>query len=240
MSGRRPDARHERWIGCDRGGGAGGLSKAFVRFRFRVLAVLVLACLSAPVLGPATAGAATPLGPQVGLSAGHQILSVPDAERQAELNFAAATGAKWFGLDLDWSRIQPQRGVWNWGPADTVVRQVRERGMQIIGTLAYSPAWAVPATCPAGNTHCFPAQVEDFAQFRARGGGAVRPGQPDPRAAGLDHDLADLERGEPRSVRRATRRSRQVHPDVEAVLRPDQGGRLLDDGAGRRDRAGTG
>jgi hypothetical protein len=135
----------------------------------RLAVVVLLGCLVGVAAGRTTAGAATPpLGPVTGMTAGWTVLWESDSERLAELNMIAATGAKWFGMDIDWNSIQPKRGVWNWGPTDRVVREARARGLNIIGTLAYSPRWAVPASCPLGTTHCLPARAEDFARFAVR------------------------------------------------------------------------
>lgn len=135
------------------------------RFARRFAAATVVGCIVAALVGPAAANAATPLGPRVGASAGYMVQWESAAERNAELDFIAASGAKWFAMDLDWASINPSRGKWNWGPTDQVVRQARARGLSIIGTLAYSPKWAAPPTCPVGSTHCFPARPEEFARF---------------------------------------------------------------------------
>jgi hypothetical protein len=147
----------------------------------RVAAVCLIVCLGVAVVGRSTADAAIPLGPRAGVTAGWNIVWLSDFERQVELNHIAATGAKWFGMDIDWNAVQPRRNAWNWGPFDTVVRQARARGLQIVGTLAYSPKWAVPATCPAGTTHCFPANPADFARFARKA--AERYGNASPIAA---------------------------------------------------------
>jgi hypothetical protein len=66
---------------------------------------------------------------------------------------------------LDWPSIQPTRGTWNWSYTDRVVLLARSRGLNIIGTLTYTPRWAQPANCPSGTTHCFPANPSDFGAF---------------------------------------------------------------------------
>ena len=87
----------------------------------------LIVCLGVTAVGRSTADAATPLGPRAGVTAGWNIVWLSDFERQVELNHIAATGAKWFGMDIDWNAVQPRRNVWNWGPFDTVVRQARAR-----------------------------------------------------------------------------------------------------------------
>jgi polysaccharide biosynthesis protein PslG len=129
---------------------------------------LVVVSIATVVLGaavaPAVAGA-DPLGPRVGVSAGSNVLWESPAEQKADLDFIAASGAKWFGMDLDWPSIQPKRGVWNWSYTDRVVLLARARGLNVVGTLTYAPRWAQPASCPPNTTHCFPANPSDFAAF---------------------------------------------------------------------------
>ncbi len=149
--------------------GWGRSTRSLTRFARRLTVALLASCLMVVGIGRSTAGAATPpLGGVTGMTAGYNVLWESDFERQAELNYIAATGAKWFGMDIDWNAVQPKRGVWNWAPIDRVVREARARGLDIIGTLAYSPRWAVPATCPAGSTHCLPARAQDYARFAVR------------------------------------------------------------------------
>jgi hypothetical protein len=140
------------------------------RARARALCVVVVALMvavtSLQVARTSAAGAINaPLGNRVGVSAGSHVLWTTAAERRAELDFIAASGAKWFGIDVDWPSIQPTRHRWNWSHTDAVVLDARARGLSIIGTLAYAPRWAVPATCPANTTHCFPAKAADFNNF---------------------------------------------------------------------------
>ncbi len=128
--------------------------------------ILLIACLLTPLLSTATVGAAaSPTGDRVGVSAGSLVLWESDAQRVAELNAIAATGAKWFGVDVDWASIEYQRGKYRWAPLDSVVLEAKARGLRILGTIAYSPKWARPASCPVNNTHCLPAQAEDYANF---------------------------------------------------------------------------
>lgn len=131
--------------------------------RLRVLGVLLLACLLAPVVGIAAAGAAT--GDNVGLSAGHMLLWESDMERQADLNAIAATGAKWVAVDIDWASIEYQKDKFRWGPTDAVVLAAKARGLKVLGIVAYSPKWAQGPDCPAGTTHCLPARAESYAKF---------------------------------------------------------------------------
>jgi hypothetical protein len=103
---------------------------------------------------------------RAGFAPGSGILWMNDADRQRELDAMAATGARWVALDFDWNSIQgdgPDSFRWD-RSTDTVVREAHARGLEIIGTLAYSPPWARRAEC-AGTSHCLPSDPGAFARF---------------------------------------------------------------------------
>ena len=108
----------------------------------------------------------TSLGRRAGFNPGSGILWMDDTERQQEMDAMVATGARWIALDFDWNSIQgdgPDSFRWD-RSTDTVVREAHERGLRIIGALAYSPPWARRAVC-ANTSHCFPTDPGAFARF---------------------------------------------------------------------------
>ncbi|MEP6624140.1 MAG: PQQ-binding-like beta-propeller repeat protein, partial [Acidimicrobiia bacterium] len=120
-------------------------------------------------------------GPEVaaraGISAFPGSLWAAPADRDADAQAVAAAGVGWTALDLDWKSIQSSRTDWGWargvlnnGGFDGAVRSARARGLQIVGTITYSPKWASPSCANQNGTyvgHCFPdaAHVVDFANF---------------------------------------------------------------------------
>lgn len=103
---------------------------------------------------------------RAGFNPGSGILWMDDAERQRELDAMVATGARWIALDFDWNSIQgdgPESFRWD-RSTDTVVREAHDRGLRIIGGLAYSPPWARRTVC-ADTSHCFPTDPGTFARF---------------------------------------------------------------------------
>ena len=103
---------------------------------------------------------------RTGIAAGSAILWESDADRGRQLDAIAATGARWFTVDVDWNSIQGAgQGTWWWDATDRLVTQARARGLRIIAGLAYTPGWARPANCPAGTNKCLPASPEYFADF---------------------------------------------------------------------------
>ena len=116
----------------------------------------------------ATPGTTGELGRRAGFNPGSGILWMNDADRRRELDAMAATGARWIALDFDWNSIQGDGPTsFRWDRAtDTVVRQARARGLEIIGSLGYSPPWARRSAC-SHTSHCFPTDPGAFSRFAA-------------------------------------------------------------------------
>ncbi len=101
---------------------------------------------------------------EVGISPGSAILDTSDDELQADLDAMVELGATWIRIDIDWSRIEPEPGRWEWDATDRVMRAARDRGLNVLGLLAYSASWARPAD--TSNKHA-PDDVGAFATFAA-------------------------------------------------------------------------
>ncbi len=121
---------------------------------------------SAKAPGVHAAGTGTVLAERTGIAAGSAILWANDVDRNHELDAIAATGARWFTVDVDWNSIQGAgQGTFWWDATDRLVTEARARGLRIIAGLVYTPAWARPPDCPKGTDKCLPANPEDFANF---------------------------------------------------------------------------
>ena len=121
---------------------------------------------AAKVPGVRAAGTGTVIGERTGIAAGSAILWASDVDRSRQLDAIAATGARWFTIDIDWNSIQGAgQGTWWWDATDRLVAQARARGLRIIGVIAYTPTWARPANCPPGTDKCLPASPETFADL---------------------------------------------------------------------------
>ena len=64
-------------------------------------------------------------------------------------------GSRWDRFDFRWSDIESSAGYFNFGPHDQMVNRDYEQGIQILGILGSTPAWAADPTCP--NTTAQPA-----------------------------------------------------------------------------------
>ncbi|HET7653689.1 MAG TPA: cellulase family glycosylhydrolase, partial [Acidimicrobiales bacterium] len=79
-----------------------------------------------------------------------------------DLDAAAATGAKLLRFDFDWQSAEPSKGSYNWSYIDRVVNGAKARGLSVLGTIAYTPAWARPS----GTTDKVPpTNLGDYVNF---------------------------------------------------------------------------
>jgi hypothetical protein len=51
-------------------------------------------------------------------------------------------GIGWIRVDFDWYRIQPEPDRFDWEPLDRVIDRSARLGLEVLATLAYTPAWA--------------------------------------------------------------------------------------------------
>ena len=106
------------------------------------------------------AAAVAPTG--AGFSPGGGFMYESDTDLARDLDNMAATGAKWVRIDFPWSVTEASPGIFDWAKLDRVVGAAYSRGLQVIGLLAYTPAWARPA----GTDPMYPpTRPSDFANF---------------------------------------------------------------------------
>ncbi len=127
-----------------------------------VVGVTLLALAAAP-------STAAPSGPRLsGANEGFALSTDPlfdsKATVQRLLDEVVKTGARWVRFDCYWAALEPGRGQYTWDRLDWVVDAARARGLSIVGTLAYTPAWA---RGPGTTDHAPPIQTSDFADFAA-------------------------------------------------------------------------
>jgi polysaccharide biosynthesis protein PslG len=129
--------------------------------------VILLFCASATASHASVRHArAQPSRSRLGIAAGGNFQNLPAAERVRYLDSLRAAGAGWLRFDLNWAMIQRKgRRSYDWAPFDRVVRAARRRGLAVLGTMVYTPAWARPAGKSASAP---PPDVRDFGTFAAR------------------------------------------------------------------------
>ncbi len=83
-----------------------------------------------------------------------------DAALRANLAAIQAAGFTWIRQTFAWSRIEPQRGQFDWAETDRIVDAIGDTPLNLIAVLDTSPTWANPTS----DLHP-PTSSLDFAQF---------------------------------------------------------------------------
>lgn len=83
-----------------------------------------------------------------------------------------ALHARWIRHDFAWDAIEPQRGTYTWAGFDQLVTAARSRGIDVIATITYTPAWA-----NGGHSdHAYaPTAADEFGQFAGAVAGRYAP-----------------------------------------------------------------
>lgn len=108
------------------------------------IAVIVLLVAAVSITGVRTARAEAVVAPQdgYGFSVGGPMTWMNDADADGELDAAAKTGATWMRVLIDWSRVEPMPGAFNWGYVDHWINGALSRGIKVLGLITYTPEWA--------------------------------------------------------------------------------------------------
>ncbi len=134
---------------------------------------LLLLGLALALAAPASAAAQTPRPGQLGLAAGGGLHELTEEELAAELDVARDAGARWLRFDVNWDVIQAGGpDAWAWEPFDRIVEGARARGLKVLGTIWYTPAWARP---PGTTPYRPPTLPADYARFAADVAERYRP-----------------------------------------------------------------
>jgi GH35 family endo-1,4-beta-xylanase len=98
-----------------------------------------------------------------GLS-GVQIPWLAPEYQEPEMGLAAASGARYIGLDFSWRRIEPQPGQYDWTGTDRVVALAKQYGLRLVPMLLYTPIWA--STAPYAPLDYHRAPPTDYGDYR--------------------------------------------------------------------------
>jgi len=115
---------------------------AFVRAVATVL--LIMATMSGIVGHTAQAEPQAVVAPQdgYGFAVGAPMSWMSDIDADRELDAAAKAGATWQRIHIDWSRVEPMPGAFNWGYVDHWIDGAWGRGLRPLGMILYTPEWA--------------------------------------------------------------------------------------------------
>jgi hypothetical protein len=110
-----------------------------------------------------SAPTSSPSSGRFGLAAGGGIASLSSTDLARYLDGAKAANADWIRIDINWQVIQSGGpAYYNWTGFDAVVNAARSRGLNVLGTILYTPAWARPSGT-SGVTP--PTNLSDYANF---------------------------------------------------------------------------
>jgi hypothetical protein len=139
---------------------------AGVTFRANVTATNAVGSSSAASVQTAVVAAA-PAAPSAsgrfGIATGGAVQNLSATDLTRYLDAVKAAGAQWIRIDFNWAVIQGGGPTsYNWGPFDNVVNGARARGLNVLGTMLYTPGWARPAGT-SGTTP--PTNLNDYVTF---------------------------------------------------------------------------
>jgi polysaccharide biosynthesis protein PslG len=132
-----------------------------------VAATVALLLAAMTVGGQRSANAETVTSPPdgYGFSVGAPMTWMNDVDADRELNAAAKTNAKWLRVLIDWHIVEPMPGAFNWGYVDHWINGARQRGLNVLGLIAYTPDWA---RAPGSYFSAPPVDPSTYAAFAAK------------------------------------------------------------------------
>lgn len=102
-----------------------------------------------------------------GLSLGNTLYGMPADQMDAQLADMRALGVGWIRVDVGWDDVQAKDALtYDWAKTDAIVSAAEAHGLKVMGTLAYSPAWARPLGCKSPS--CEPVLNAAFATFAGK------------------------------------------------------------------------
>src|SRR5689334_25076294 len=104
-----------------------------------VTVVLLVAAMTVVGQWAVTAQAVTPPRDGYGFGVGAPMTYMSTADADRELDAVAKTSATWFRVLIDWHLVEPMPGAYDWGYVDHWVNGARQRGLNVLGLIAYTP-----------------------------------------------------------------------------------------------------
>jgi polysaccharide biosynthesis protein PslG len=128
-------------------------------------AVLLVAAMTVVGQRSVAAEAVTPPRDGYGFSVGAPMTYMSNVDADHELDAVAKTRATWLRVLIDWHLVEPMPGAFNWGYVDHWVNGARQRGLNVLGLIAYTPDWA---RAPGSYFSAPPVDPSTFAAFAAK------------------------------------------------------------------------
>jgi polysaccharide biosynthesis protein PslG len=127
--------------------------------------ILLIAAMTGIGQRSVTAGAVTPPQDGYGFSVGAPMTYMSNVDADRELDAVAKTNATWLRVLIDWHLVEPMPGAFNWGYVDHWVDGARQRGLKVLGLIAYTPDWA---RAPGSYFSAPPVDPATYAAFAAK------------------------------------------------------------------------
>lgn len=137
-----------------------------------LVGMLVLAIGVTVSLSTGSPSTSAPSGPSegcvardvVGIAGGAEMMTLPDAQLNRELDAMRSMGATWIRIGVDWDVVEPAPGMFDWRVPDRIVDRARAKGFRVLGLVLDTPVWArMPGG--GGSPHGLPADPKRFGQF---------------------------------------------------------------------------
>lgn len=138
------------------------MHSAMSRVVARAGAVLLLVAAMTVTGQHSKAEAVTPAQDGYGFSVGAPMTYMSTADADGELDAAAKTNATWLRVLIDWHLVEPMPGAFDWGYVDHWINGARQRGLNVLGVIAYTPDWA---RAPGSYFTAPPIDPNTFATF---------------------------------------------------------------------------
>ena len=134
--------------------------KSFARLTF---GIVVAAALLIAIPTSARSEVIAPAGGYgFGDGAAMEWMAIGDVNR--ELDAVSKTGASWLRVLIDWSRVEPTKGRYDWSYVDGVVNAATAHNLKVLGVIAYTASWARP---PGTYFTYPPLNAADYGDFAA-------------------------------------------------------------------------
>jgi chitodextrinase len=165
-------------LGIDSYDSAGNRSAVTSVFASTSTCPLVPTASSTPSPPPAPIPQATPLPPTVtppsppspaplvpagfGVSSSYTYPWMDSGTQSFYAEKLASLGAGWFRYGFEWSGVELSRGSFRWAHLDQSIAHLDQRGIKVLGLLAYAPDWSHPGQ--SGDKYP-PHNAGDFGRF---------------------------------------------------------------------------
>lgn len=102
-----------------------------------------------------------------GLALGDTLTWLRKPALEKEMNGIVSLGVSWIRIDVSWADVQPKNSrQYDWSALDSVIAAANAHGIRVLGTIAYTPPWAVTSSCRDKTSQkCAPASDARFAAF---------------------------------------------------------------------------